>query len=262
MDRKSKLTRGFNRRPVGVPLLIAHRGANAHEVENTLPAFRRAMAEGADGVELDVQCCASGEVVVFHDDDLRRLAGLSERIDRLPLAALRQVRLLGGGDIPTLGEALEVCGPAGLVNIEIKYESLGTDGCRALVAGVTDAVARAGAEARVLVSSFSPAVVRLWRKQCPEVPCGLLFEKARPWHRPWPLHTDWLLPWLRPFAVHPEERLCTPESVAGWRGRGYAVNAWTVDTPSRIQALAAMGVSGLITNDPAKARVALGAGEP
>jgi glycerophosphoryl diester phosphodiesterase len=54
--------------------------------------------------------------------------------------------------------------------------------------------------------------------------------------------------------VHPEDRLCTPKTVAGWRGRGYAVNVWTVDEPSRIQALAAMGASGIITNEPARAR--------
>jgi len=45
--------------------------------------------------------------------------------------------------------------------------------------------------------------------------------------------------------------------VARWRARGYAVNVWTVDAPDRITALAAMGVSGIITNDPAGARSAL-----
>jgi len=223
--------------------------------ENTLAAFQRAMADGADGVELDVQRCATGEVVVFHDDDLHRLSGRPERVDQMPLAALREVRLGPGGEIPTLAEAIEVCGPAGLVNIEIKTSGIFPSA--ALVAGVGEVVARAGAGARVLVSSFSPGAIWLWRRRHPGVPCGLLFEQPRPFRRPWPLRTDMLLPWLRPSAVHPQDPLCTAEAVAAWRRRGYAVNVWTVDDPRRIEILAAMGVSAIITNAPAKARSAL-----
>jgi glycerophosphoryl diester phosphodiesterase len=239
------------------PLVLAHRGASALETENTLAAFQRALAEGADGVELDVQRCATGEVVVFHDDDLARLAGRPERVDRMPLEALREVRLRGGGEIATLAEALAACGDAALVNIEIKYDGLRPAGCRALVAGVADTVGRAAAAARVLVSSFSPAAVWLWQRLRPDVPCGLLCERPRPFHRPWPLRIDWILPLLRPAAVHPEDGLCRPAAVRGWRHRGYAVNVWTVDEPGRIEELAALGVSGIITNHPARARSAL-----
>jgi glycerophosphoryl diester phosphodiesterase len=239
------------------PLVLAHRGASALETENTLAAFWRAMAEGADGVELDVQRCATGEVVVFHDDDLIRLAGRPERIGRLSLDTIRGVRLLRGGGIPTLAETLEACGSAALVNIEIKYSGLLPGGCRALVDSVAEVVARADAGQRVLVSSFSPGAIWRWRKIRPDLASGLLFERPRPFRRPWPLRTDLLLPLLHPQAVHPEETLCTPGNVARWRGQGYAVSAWTVDAPDRIIALAAMGVSSIITNDPARARSAL-----
>jgi len=239
------------------PLLFAHRGASARETENTLRAFRRAMADGADGVELDVQRCATGEIVVFHDDDLARLAGRPERIDQLSLGAIREVRLVRGGEIPTLAEALDVCGPGGLVNIEIKHAGLLPGGSRALVDGVAEVVAYADAGQRVLISSFSPGALWRWRKLLPHVASGLLFERPRPFHRPWPLRTDVLLPLLRPHAVHPEETLCTFDSVARWRGLGYDVNAWTVDATDRIEALVSMGVSGIITNDPARARAVL-----
>jgi glycerophosphoryl diester phosphodiesterase len=215
------------------------------------------MSEGADGVELDVQCCATGEVVVFHDDDLTRLAQNPERIDQMSLGAIREVRLRGGEAIPTLSEALEACGPAALVNIEIKYAGTFPKGCRALVSAVADIVDRSDASQRVIISSFSPGAVWLWRRLRPEVACGLLFERPRPFHRPWPLRTDLLLPLLHPCAVHPEHGLCTSSRVARWRALGYAVNVWTVDAPQRIGALAAMGVSGIITNDPAGAKAAL-----
>ena len=239
------------------PLVFAHRGASAFETENTLAAFRRAMADGADGVELDVQRCATGEIVVFHDDDLSRLAGRPERMDQLSLSAIREVRLLRGGAIPTLAEALDACGPAALVNIEIKHAGFLPVGCRTLVDAVAEVVTSADADQRVLVSSFSPGALWRWRKIRPDLACGLLFERPRPFHRPWPLRTDILLPLLRPQSVHPEETLCTHDSVARWRGLSYAVHAWTVDEPDRVKALAAMGVSGIITNDPARARSGL-----
>jgi glycerophosphoryl diester phosphodiesterase len=242
------------REPGQPPLVIGHRGASALATENTLAAFRRAVAEGADGVELDVQLCETGEVVVFHDEDLRRLAGRPERIDHMPLHALRQTRLLAGGEIPTLAEVLDACSDA-LVNVELKTGGLFPSS--ALIDQVADVVAKARAEARVLVSSFSPVAVTLWRRKMSAVPCGLLFERPKPWHKPWPLRTNWLLPLVRPRAVHPDDVLCTPDAVRTWKRRGYAVNVWTVDAPQRIAELGALGVDGIITNDPAKARLAL-----
>ncbi len=126
-----------------------------------------------------------------------------------------------------------------------------------MVEAVAAVVARADAGARVLVSSFSPTALWLWRRRCPEVLAGLLFERPQPFHRPWPLRRDGLLPLLRPAAAHPQDCLCTPKAVAGWHARGYRVNVWTVDAPERIRALVAMGVDGIITNDPARARAAL-----
>ena len=141
------------------PLVIGHRGASAREPENSLRAFTRAARDGADGVELDVLCCATGEVVVFHDDDLLRLAGRDGRIDAMPFAALREVTLSGGVGIPTLEEALEACGPELLVNVELKTTGLRDPAVPALVERVSAIVERTRSAERVLVSSFSPVAV-------------------------------------------------------------------------------------------------------
>src|SRR5438128_2313381 len=78
------------------PLVIGHRGASAVETENTAAAFGRARTDGADGVELDVMTCGTGEMVVFHDDDLTRLAGRPERIAETPFSVLRAATLASG----------------------------------------------------------------------------------------------------------------------------------------------------------------------
>ncbi len=101
-------------------LVFGHRGASAHETENTLESIERAVADGADGVEIDVRLTRCGEVVVFHDDDLSRLSHRIARVADCSLAELRDVRLRGGGRISTLSEVLEAAGPDTLVNVEIK----------------------------------------------------------------------------------------------------------------------------------------------
>jgi glycerophosphoryl diester phosphodiesterase len=239
--------------PAGAgPLVIGHRGASARAPENSVEAFARARADGADGVELDVLRCASGEVVVFHDDDLARLGDRPERIDALPLAELRRIELRGGARIPTLEEAFEACGPDLLVNVELKAAFLSSGRLGALVEGVAAVLARTGST-RVLLSSFNPRAVRLAMRRLPAVPAALLFERAEVT----PLRRAWAAKWLRPAALNPELVLCTPARVARWRALGYAVNVWTVDGPAAVRACADMSVDGIITNDPGATRALL-----
>jgi glycerophosphoryl diester phosphodiesterase len=124
---------------------------------------------------------------------------------------------------------------------------------RRLVDAVARAIARADVGGRVLVSSFEPAALRLWRRRMPSVPCGWLFERGVGGA----IRRAWSLAWLRPASVHPEGALCTAAALRRWHRRGYQVNAWTVDDPAELRRLRDLGVDGLITNDPARARRAL-----
>jgi glycerophosphoryl diester phosphodiesterase len=245
--------RAWGRGAGNLPLVIAHRGASALETENTVEAFARAARDGADGVELDVLRCASGEVVVFHDDDLRRLGGRPERVADMSLAALRRVTLPGGRRIPTLEEAFVACGPDLLVNVELKSGGLCDGAVPALVTGVAEVVRRCGAGPRVLVSSFDPRAVGLWQRARPEIPAGFLVDDVGFLTRLRVL----ALPFVHPFAVHPPAALCTAALVSEWHAAGYVVNTWTVDEPDRLRALRRLGVDGVIANDPAAARAAL-----
>lgn len=235
-----------------MPLLIAHRGASALAPENSIAAFDRARRDGADGVELDVLRCATGEVVVFHDDDLKRLGGRPDRIADLSLTEVRAVRLLSGAAIATLHEVFEACGDALLINVELKAAQSTGASIRALVDGVARVIDRAGGAvaARTLISSFNPRAIHAWRRRSPQVRTGLLFERRSAL----PLRQAWALPWLRPFSVHPEAVLCTPRTMSRWHERGYRIAAWTVDEASSLRQLAAMGVDAIITNDPARSR--------
>ena len=86
-------------------LVIAHRGASAELPENTLPAFERAAALGADAVELDVQLCEEA-LVVLHDESLERTTNGSGPLAATPLARLRELDAGGGARVPRLEEVL------------------------------------------------------------------------------------------------------------------------------------------------------------
>lgn len=243
------------RRPGTRPRVWGHRGASAHATENTLAAFALAREHGADGVELDVMLCASGEVVVFHDEDLQRLAGRTGRIDRMTWPELARVELAGGGRIPRLEEVFEVCGDLA-VNVEIKSPGAGRAG--ALPARVAQVIAAARADDRTVVSSFDPAALWQLHVAAPHLPLGYLFEAKL--HRA--LRGAAAAALVGASAVHPEHVLCTPAQVDAWRRRGLAVNAWTVDDPVRLRALAAAGVDGVIANDPRAALAVLSSPGP
>jgi glycerophosphoryl diester phosphodiesterase len=112
------------------PALIAHRGESAHAPENTLAAFERAIHEGADWIELDLQLSADGQVVVFHDERLDRLCNAKGSVRELDAELLAHVFVLpqsfGQSDenrIPLLSEVLRRIGARIPLYLEMKAEA-------------------------------------------------------------------------------------------------------------------------------------------
>src|SRR5258707_2667299 len=105
------------------PLVIAHRGSSAYELENSLAAFRAAGRMGADGVELDVHATVDGTLFVHHDAELDGHA-----IPRLTTVQAAELRLANGEPLPTLEQALQAIGPRLQVFIEVKSLPAPLDG--------------------------------------------------------------------------------------------------------------------------------------
>jgi glycerophosphoryl diester phosphodiesterase len=244
------LSAGFAR--AGRPLVWGHRGASFDAPENTLASFLLAKEQGADGVELDAQRCASGEVVVLHDESLGRTTGFAGLITETPYsvvrtldAGVRKAERYRGERVPLLPEVLEAF-PL-LVNIALKCDRADD---RGLTAEVVRVVREARAQERVLLSSFNPLCLLRARALAPGILRALLFEQEQEW----PLRSALFAPVLGAAALHPEHVLATPDRVARWRKRGYSIGCWTVDDPDRAASLFESGVSGLITNRPAVLR--------
>lgn len=245
------------RRGADGPLLWAHRGASAHALENSLAAFALAAEHGADGVELDVRLCRTGEVVVFHDRTLERLVGRNDVVASLALAELRRIDVRGS-PIPTLDDALDVALGAGLaVNVELKGD---VPSRKELVRAVATLLGRRspGALERILVSSFRPEMLLWLRATFVRVPGAFLFDPENTGVR----RSAALLWALRPEGAHPQRSMVDGAHVATWHRRGMFVSTWTADDSVELRRLDHAGVDGIITNDPRAAREVLRGAPP
>ncbi|MBQ3425108.1 MAG: glycerophosphodiester phosphodiesterase [Clostridia bacterium] len=151
---------------------FAHRGlhdVSAGIVENTIPAFVAARNAGF-GMELDVCFSGDRQLVVFHDSDLRRLAGDPRRVKDMRLEELRAVRLLGLEEarIPTFQEVLKAVDGQAPLLVELKSGPENGKLCRAVAALLKDY------PGEYIVESFNPLIVAWFRLHAPWVVRGQL----------------------------------------------------------------------------------------
>ena len=226
------------------PLVIAHRGASGSCPENTLAAFRRAAALGADMIELDAQLTRDGEVVVIHDLTLDRTTDGTGPVRELTLAEIRR-RDAGawfgsafrGERVPTLTEVLAAVPLA--VNVELK--PCGDDGLEARALAVVEV---AGALGRVVFSSFEGSALERVRALSPAAALAVLWE-----HDPIPeaLHR---IERVAARALHLRKEAATSAVLAVLAAAGLTVRVWTVNAPAEFDRLATAGVEGIFTDYP------------
>jgi glycerophosphoryl diester phosphodiesterase len=235
-------------RTLGRPAVIAHRGASRRAPENSLAALRIAAELGADGVEFDVQACAGGELVVFHDRSLARCTGTVGRLDEWTLSQLRGLTLdtidpeARGERIPTLEDWLDAA-PTGLfLNLEVKVDALAE---APIARACVDALARTGRDATSIVSSFHPAALGFSAAARRAQARGALVDDGPGWQARLGLGLVTV-----PEAVHPQHTLVTAERMSAWKRLGLDVAVWTVDDPDEAARCYDLGVDAVITNVP------------
>ena len=266
------------------PLIFAHRGASAVAPENTLPAFTKALEMGADGIELDVQATADGELVVLHDFNLERTTTGTGLLRKHTLAQLVEIDAgirfsdaFADTPIPTLEQVFELTADRCIVNVEIK--NMDWDG--GPEAGpLSHMIQRRRLHDRVIVSSFNPFSLRKMRKLDPAIPLGLLYMPKLPRrvgprtplvsrirnlplkHLPFHLFRALSVSLISPDALHPHFQSIDPSLMAAARRRGQHVNAWTVNCGAEARRLAALGVNAIITDRPDAIRLGLSQAGP
>ncbi|MBK8724757.1 MAG: hypothetical protein IPL96_01580 [Holophagaceae bacterium] len=203
-----------------MPLILGHRGLSSQHLENSLEAFRAALAAGLDGFELDAQPTRDGVSMVLHDDDLARTAegpGLLRQMKSSELPKLKN-----GEPVPRLSDVLDL--PAKLINVELK----GEPGWQQALATVEAAEALD----RVLFSSFEHSeVLQLWAA-CHEARCGFLWNSEEAAD----LGPEELADLPPELMLHPplDAVLARPEI---WRPYASRLALWGMKTPAEAKAL-------------------------
>jgi glycerophosphoryl diester phosphodiesterase len=235
--------------------IIAHRGASFEAPENTLAAVQLAWQQGADAVEVDVHLSSDGKIVVIHDANTRKLAGVNRKVARQTFAELRALdvgRRKGhawrGEKIPTLEEVLTTVPRSKRLFIEIK--------CGPEIAPELARVLRRSdcRPEQIVLIGFSLPTMRLLKQQFPEIEAAWITLLRRHWRtRRWP-KPEALIEKLQTAGLNALDLNFRGPINAGFVEKfhlaGLKVYVWTVDSLAQAEKLAAAGVDGITTNRP------------
>ena len=251
--------------PGGRLLIIGHRGASAYAPENTHAAFRMALDEAADGIELDVRLARDGVPVVIHDATLDRTALVHGEVESYDSKELKEFYV---GEwfnlrhpkhaslafpyqrIPTLAQVYaRYASEADALYVEMKCEA--ADDYPRLAREVVNVIRDAGLAERAVVKSFEHDSLSEVKRLAPEIRTAALF--GRSWPRP-------LVPGAKIIAgaercgadeISLHRSLLRKSTVEEARRRGFQVLVWTVNSPFWLRRAFALGLRAVFTDCPA-----------
>ena len=227
-------------------LAIAHRGASGYAPENTLAAFRRAVAQGATFIETDLHLTRDAHFIAVHDETVDRTTNGQGHVHQMTLA---EIRRLDAGSwfasefmserIPTLDEILDFSRK----NDVVFYLELKPNGFWGGEHALISALRNATEIARSVIISFDATILSSLHKIEPTMMTGLLhdgssdnpFEKA-------------LEIGARQLVVRGD--LVTPNVIQQARKQDLQVVCWTVNSPAHMRMLVSAGVDGIMTDYP------------
>lgn len=247
------------------PLIIAHRGASALAPENTLAAFEKAIADGADGIEFDVRLAKDGVPVVFHDAGLKRLARKDGQIITYSFEELQNFEVgswfnkkypkLSNPEfslekIPSLAGLLDTLKDyKGLIYIELKCKK---EEIEPLVKEVCKVIEQTELLPQIILKSFKLKAITLAKVFLPEVYTASLFAPKilNVLHKKKHLLKKAEDCLADEISLH--YSLATKKLVERARNQGLPTTIWTADNPRWVKRAINLGINAIITNNPAR----------
>ncbi len=227
-------------------LAIAHRGASGYAPENTLAAFRRAVAQGVSFIETDLQLTRDAHFVAIHDETVDRTTSGHGAIQQMTLAEIRRLDAGAwfasefiGERVPTLEEILVFSKK----NDVVFYLELKPSGFWGGEHALISALRESGEIPRVVIISFDSVILKSLRTIDPTLMVGLLFDGKidDPFKKALEIGA-------RQLAVRGD--LVTPNFLREARKRDLQVVCWTINSPAHVRLLAAAGVDGIMSDYP------------
>ncbi len=230
--------------------VFAHRGASAYALENTLKAFDKALALGADGIELDIQFSKDGLPVVYHDPQLSRLVGTNKLVSDCTLEELLDFklgkpwrRLFSSYKMPSF-EAVLAWATLHQMPLNIELKSTGLDQTSALVRMLDGLVLPNGSH----FSSFHYELLEIVKKQRPKYETALIATKKIKW--------DLLADYRAADTVHMHKRYYKPRYLEACVLNDKACRFYAIDGTEQFLTNPHPAVIGWITDYPDKVLVA------
>jgi len=222
--------------------VTAHRGSSLVAPENTRAAVVRAIEDGSDFVEIDVQETADGIVVLIHDTDLRRLAGVNRNTWEVPYAEMKELDIgswfspeFSGERILTLKETIALVRGKAQLNIELKFNGHDKD----LEAAVEAVVRETGFESECILMSLDYGGIRKVTALNERLKTGLTLTAGI--GDPTRFEVDFL-------AVNANS--VTRDLIERAHRAGMEIHVWTVNDPGQMLTMIHLGVDNIITDAP------------
>jgi len=234
--------------PFPKPMLFGHRGYSSLEPENTLLSFQLCVEKHIPGVELDVQLCRTGELVVVHDWNMQRVSKKDALVAELTFDELRSLDIGKGQQVPLLSELFESCGDKLYYDIELKVPGIHDGG---LALKVWQTIKAYGLEKQCMVSSFNPVALRTFNKISKRaLPSAIIFDESpqvpKIFQHGWGRHIA-QCSYMKPPLDQLDEAFVRKFK----QRKGYPILVWTVDNLEEGKRALDLGCDGLISNDPA-----------
>jgi len=223
-------------------LSFGHRGAKGYVAENTFESISKAIELGVDGIEIDVFKCLSGDLVLFHDKDLKDLTGESGQIENLTINELEEFLVLEKYKIPTLNDVLMKIESPLFVNIELK----GSDTAGATSKIVADFSRKTSWTLdHFIVSSFNWNELEKFRSIDNNTPVGVLVNKSISINEAIEFGKK-----INAQAIHPHYQLLDEITVKKIKNNGFKTFTWTVNNTDDINFMKKIKVDGIISDYP------------
>lgn len=233
--------------------IIAHRGFSGVYPENTMLAFRKAIEIGADGIELDVHLSKDGQVMIIHDEALKRTTGLDGVISDYTRAELEKISAgktkndeFGFTPIPSLEEYLAFMAEHKdkITNIELKTAPVYYP---EIEEKTLELVRKFDLEKNIIYSSFNWLSIERMQRLGTISETGLLFSGMKLYNQ---AH---IIKSLGINYFHPDFNDLTDEIVKSYLDNKVGLNVWTVNEIEDMKVCLSWNIDGLITNFPDRA---------
>jgi len=232
------------------PFLFAHRGSPNYVSENTIASFKKAIQQGADGLEFDIRLTKDRKIVIFHDSDLMRMAGTMKKINELIYSKLKTYKLKqpeGQKEtayIPLLEEIVPLLNEIRAINIEIKSDSIFEDAN--ILNLLIEFLELHQIDNKCIISSFNPMILWKLKYKRPQTVTGFLYNRQIVFHS-W-YNLAWLI-CCRPDNLHIHFDLLDNWIVRWARKKGLRINSYTINNKFIFEKAKNQKIDGVFTDN-------------